>query len=250
VRGSFGALQPERVRRFSGSRTYRNAGRSALRIPAAILLIAAVAVNAAPAHEKILYSFHSPGDIAVLEKMKNVRISEGREYVSTIVRYPKPRGIAGSRNYVEETRFEDSGSFDIKDARGKILFEQSDQSEEWGQRSTATKDSYFLMQETEFADSAPKGKAGEVSEDATYDDHIYPYVLIEIVGRKVRAFDCTFDTTRMTSASDRKFLRTRSGNDPFVVAAQNHITGFLAEHGAAMETDGCEPMKPRPDIAF
>ena len=222
---------------------------------AATLLIAGVPINArpAPGREKILYSFHSPGDLDALEKMKNVKISQDTEYVSTIVRYPKPQGIAGSRNYVEEDRFEDSGSFDIMDARGKSLFGELESSEQWGQRSTATKDSYYLMEEAEFADSAPTEatgpRAGEISEAATYDDHIYPYVLIEVVGRSVRAFDCVFDTSRMTSAADRKFLRSRSGNDPFVDPALNRITQFLSEHGAAMRADQCEPLKPREGIS-
>ena len=199
--------------------------------------------------EKIVYRFHSPGDLDKVAETANVKITDVPGE-ATIVTYRKPRGTPGSRNYVQEDRPEDSTTIDILTDKDKVLYTEEESTGSWAVRSSATRDSYYVLHQAVAVDSAMTHEADprerRIRDDATFDDYTYPYVLVEVVGARVRLFDCLFDTTRMTGPADRKFMRRSSHGDFFVEPALERISRFLSEHGADSKRDQCATMKPQP----
>lgn len=224
-------------------------------IVAAIMCAGSVlhaASSMAPARkpvEKIVYRFHSPGDLAKIVETANVKITEDPSG-STIVTYRKPRGTPGSRNYVVEDRPEDSTSVTILTEKDDVLYAEEESTATWAVRSSPTRDSYYVMQHAAAAESAMTREADpherSIRDDATFGDYSYPYVLVEVVGARAHLFDCMFDTTRMTGPEDRKFLLSSSHGDIFVEPALDRISSFLSERGADTRRDHCTPMKAEP----
>jgi hypothetical protein len=221
---------------------------AALLLPLSVVLFAGAALAQArkPAGA-IVYRFHSPIDLDHVVETADVKITDipGE---STIVTYRKPRGTLGSRNYVQEDRQEDSTTVNILTEKEDVLYSKDDSTGSWAVRSSASRDSYYVMQEAVAGDSAltHKGDARglPIRDDATFADYDYPYVLVEVVGGRARLFDCAFDTARMTSVADRRFLRRSSHGDFFVEPALDRIARFLSEHGSDMKADQCTPVTP------
>jgi hypothetical protein len=205
--------------------------------------------NAPKSTEKIVYRFHSPGDLDKVVETANVKITDVPGE-ATIITYRKPRGTPGSRNYVQEDRPEDSTTIDILTVKDKLLYTEEESTGSWAVRSSATRDSYYVLHHAVAVDSAMTREADprerRIRDDATFDDYNYPYVLVEVIGARVRLFDCLFDTTRMTGPADRKFMRRSSNGDVFVEPALELISRFLSEHGADSKRDQCTTMKRQP----
>jgi hypothetical protein len=194
----------------------------------------------------IVYRFHSPIDLDHVVETADVKITEDPSG-NTIVTYRKPHGTPGSANYVQEDRQEDSTAINIFTGKGKLLYGKEESTGAWAVRSSPSRDSYYVMMEAVPDESALTREADarerDIRDDATFAEYEYPYVLVEVVGGNARLFDCAFDTDRMTSVADRRFLRRSSDRDVFVEPALDRIARFLSEHGTNMKADQCTPME-------